>query len=333
MSNTTAWEGAAASVQYTVYLGTWTNWSRGRILGATLTTSRANGNYILSFTAFFISLVSVRCWRILCFLIHSRLSTPIPRDALHHQRQAILRNSGSATSDLWTLVLVVWVWRRTAVRLLARMMPLIGTATFCAIAFTIAGGFSSQISTGISNEALLDGSNCGITTVGTDISSITSDVAAFYVANQALNANNYAQQCYSANTSHTFDCTSFVNPTLPSTVDYNAPCPFEQGICRSENANIRLDTGYIDTSKHLGINAPANERILFRSIFDCAPLETRNHSENVTLPGGGNYTRYSYGQGISYAANFTYEAPIFTPEYNQASIEPFSGRGREFALA
>lgn len=301
-------------------------------MGATLTISRTDGNYLLSFTAFFVSLVSVRFWRILCCLIHNRLSTPVPRDALHHQRQAILRNSGSATSDLWTLVLLVWSWRGTAARLLARTMPLIGTAIFCAVAFTVAGGFSSQISTGISNEALLDGSNCGITTVGDNLSTITSDVTAYYVASQTLNANNYAQQCYSANTSHTFDCTSFVNPRLPSTVDYNAPCPFGQGYCRSKNANIRLDTGYIDTNKHLGINAPADERFLFRSIFECAPLETRGHSENVTLL-DGNYTRYYYGRGIDYSVNFTYEAPIYTAKYNQASLEPFSGRGLEFELA
>lgn len=332
MSNTTAWEEAAASVQYAVHLGTWTNWSRGRIMGATLTVSRTDGNYLLSFTAFFISLVSARFWRIICFLLHNRLSTPEPRDALHHQRQAILRNSNSAASDLWRLLQLIWAWRGVAGRLLARTLPLIATAVFSAAAFTVAGGFSSQISTGIGNEVLLAGSNCGITyTQGFSSAPATLSV---FVANQALNADNYAQQCYSAYTSHTFDCTSFIKPRLSSSVDFNAPCPFaNQGICRSNNSNIRLDTGYIDSSEHLGINAPANDRILFRSILECAPLVTENYSENVTLP-TGNYTRYYYGPKIKAAQNFTYQAPTATSQYryNKSFDDSFAERGRNFVL-
>lgn len=337
MSNLTAW-GDSSSVPYVVQLGTWTNWSRGRIMGATLTVSRTNGNYLLSFTAFFISLVSVRFWRILCFVLHSRLATPAPRDALHHQRQALLRNANSATSSSWALVRLAWAWRGTAGRrLLARTLPLILTAALCAAAFTVAGGFSSQISTGIGNEVLVDGARCAITyTQG--FNSSASNLMTLYVADQQLTANNYAQQCYNANaTDYTFDCASFVTPALPSTVDYNAPCPFAPEICRSNTSNIRLDTGYLDTTRHLGVNAPGSERILFRSIFQCAPLVTENHTEHVTTPDGANYTRHYYGPPANSAAahNWTYETPTLESVYStytQSDVDPFSGRGRNFML-
>lgn len=331
MSDSTVWEGAVRSAEYVVYHGIWTNWSRGRIMGATLTVSRTDGNYLLAFTAFFISMVSARFWRILCFIAHNKFSTSEPRDAIHHQRQAILRNSASAPSSLWTFLQLIWTWRRVADRLLARAMPVVLTATACAAAFTVAGGFSSQLSTGISNEVLLDGSGCGIvdTTIGANGS---GNSALSHEANRIFNAANYAQQCYSVNMSRAFECTTFVQPSLPSIVDYNAPCPFDNEICRSNSSNIHLDTGYIDCSQLLGINAPRSERILFRSTLSCAPLVTENYSENVTLP-SGNFTRYYYGPSQNPGnQNFTYQAPDLSSQYPEI-IGHTQARGKNLQVA
>lgn len=212
-----------------------------------------------------------------------------------------------------------------------RVVPIIGTALLCVVTFTLAGGFSSQLSTGISNDVLLDGSNCGI--VDTSTYAAGSPIFA-YVSTEASNAANYAQQCYSANTSHTFDCTTYVKPRLPSTVDYNAPCPFQDDICRSNNSNIRLDTGYIDTLEHLGINLP--ERTLYRSILHCAPLVTEGYSENVSRPDIGNMTRYFYGETTipDSGVNFSYEAPSQGSQYFvNRSDDHFINRGLNLQLA
>lgn len=76
------------NVRYGVYLGTWTNWSRGgRILGPTLTLEPRYGLLLLSFTATFVGFVASRFWRIITLILHRVYSTPEPRDALHHQRQ------------------------------------------------------------------------------------------------------------------------------------------------------------------------------------------------------------------------------------------------------
>ncbi|KAG6359856.1 hypothetical protein INS49_010909 [Diaporthe citri] len=329
MSDSTAWKGAVPSAEYMVYHGIWTNWSRGPVMGATLTLSRADGNYLLAFTAFFISMVSARFWRILCFIAHNKFSTPEPRDAVHHQRQAILRNSASAPSGLWIILQLIWTWRRVADRLLARAMPVILTAVICAAAFTVAGGFSSQLSTGISKEVLLDGSRCGIINAGDDA---PGNAVLFHDSNGLSNAANYAQQCYSVNISRAFDCTTFVQPTLPSIIDRNAPCPFDRGICRSNTSNIHLDTGHIDSSQFLGINAPRSERVLFRSTLTCAPLVTENYSDNITLP-SGNFTRYYYGpQQIFKYQDFTYQAPGLNSQYPRISDHTKS-RGKNLQVA
>lgn len=211
-------------------------------------------------------------------------------------------------------------------------MPVILTAVFCATAFTVAGGFSSQLSTGISNEVLLDGSHCGLADV-VATSNISADTKITYQANGLFNAVNYAQQCYSVNMSRAFDCTTFVQPTLPSKIDRNAPYPFNNGICRNNASNIHLDTGYIDSSQFLGINAPASERILFRSTLSCAPLVTKGYSENVTIS-SENFTRYYYGQSNVYEnQNFTYQAPDLSSQYPHIAEDHTQPRGKNLQVA
>lgn len=144
----------------------WTNWSRGWIMGATLTPTRTDGNYLLAFTSLFITFVSACFWSIVRLVIHRLYSTPAPRDALHHQEQAVLRNSSSAFDSFQALCSLAWAWRHTAnakSRFL-RLLPGILTAAFIGLAFCIASGFSSQISSGIGNEVLLGGTNCSIVT-------------------------------------------------------------------------------------------------------------------------------------------------------------------------
>lgn len=69
MANSTLWEGAGSTTQYPVYLGTWTNWSRGRVMGATLTTTRQYGNLFIAFTAFFVGFVASRFWKMAWLVI------------------------------------------------------------------------------------------------------------------------------------------------------------------------------------------------------------------------------------------------------------------------
>lgn len=324
MVNETAWTGAAEAVKYGVHLGMWTNWSRGRVLGATLTLSRKDGNYLLAFTAFFIGLVSTRFWRILCFILHNRFSTSISRDALYHQQQAILRNSDSAESGLLVLCQLVWAWHKTVKRSFVRVLPVIATAALSAFAFTMAGGFSSSISTGVGNDVLLDGSNCAFVNTGyPDIGA--SSVLQPYTSRRSNSAANYAQQCYSTNASGMFDCGTFIKARISSSVDNQTPCPFAEGLCQSD-ANIRLDTGYIDSHEHLGLNAPFDERVIFRTVLQCAPLVTEGYTDDIsnTSTPAENYTAYYYGPD-RFGQNYTFSTTSWDTQYLQIS-------GNEFKL-
>lgn len=110
-----------------------------------------------------------------------------------------------------------------------------------------------------------------------------------------------------------FDCNTFAVDRLPATIDNNAPCPCNETICFSKS-NIKLDTGYLDSNEHLGINFPPDERVLYRHFYSCATLQTQGNTEDRTGV-HRNFTRYHYGlggwmdptDGRPTRLNFTYE--------------------------
>ncbi|KAI7778233.1 hypothetical protein LA080_002498 [Diaporthe eres] len=135
---------------------------------------------------------------------------------------------------------------------------------------------------------LLDGANCSVIT---NVTSTMGQLAYEKLSASSIStASNYAQQCYSANSTGLTDCNYFVSQRLPGFVDNSAPCPFKESLCRSNSTNLALDTGFISTDAHLGLNAPPEERLFIRHTLHCAPLVTEGHSSVH-----GNYTRYNYG--------------------------------------
>jgi hypothetical protein len=294
---------------YGVHLGVWTNWSRGPVFGATLTMSREQGSLLISFTAFFVTIVAARFWSAACLILHRSFSVAEPRDALHHQRQAIFRNSPSSTSGLWSLIQLSLVWRDLAQRRLIRTLPSIFFAGISLLLFAFASGFSSSISTAIGDEVLIDGTNCGYISLENVTYDTMSQVISPWQAGITSNAANYAQQVYSPDSTGVFDGTIFVQRKLDTIVNREAPCPFSNHLCRSYSSNLLLDTGYIDIRNNLGVNLQRNQSIQLRRVLHCAPLVTEGHKAQ-TLYKGFNYTSYNYGPTLS--ASYPWTTPNYT---------------------
>ncbi|KAI0549781.1 hypothetical protein F4679DRAFT_545541 [Xylaria curta] len=283
---------------YNVYLGVWINWSRGPVFGATLTLNRKQGSLLISFTALFVTIVASRFWRVACSILHRKFSTTGYRDALHHQRQAVFRNSSSSDSGLWSLVQISWAWRHLAQGNITRTLPHIVFAITCLVAFSLASGFSSSISTAIGDEVLIDGGNCG----QIDPERLTAEefqlVIVPWQSGIYNNAASYAQQVYSPNRTGALQNGIFVKRTLNTISNKQASCPFENNICRSTTSNLLLDTKYIDICNDLGVNLRQDECILYRYVAHCAPLITEGRSRPTKLGGVSNYTGYEYGSSI-----------------------------------
>ncbi|RDW59243.1 hypothetical protein BP5796_12167 [Coleophoma crateriformis] len=278
-----------------VYLGLWTNWSNGIIWGATLTTTRADGNFLIAFTGFLVPFVASRFWSIICLVFHTYFSTSEPRDAIYHQRQVILRNSSSPDSGLILLLRLFWAWRNTskASKRSSRLLPIILLSICCISAFTVAGGLSSKISSAPGDKVLLRGDHCGQLQIPTNISDIPEVMSV--LSERVMDAALYARQCYSANSSGLLDCDKFVVQSLPmASWDNNTACPFDEGICRSNTSNLLLDTGYIDSNNDLGLNAPEVERFAMRYVLQCAPLVTDGFTNEVVAQ-NKTFVTYNYG--------------------------------------
>ncbi|KAI1126759.1 hypothetical protein F5Y10DRAFT_293444 [Nemania abortiva] len=284
-------EGQQSSTEYyPVHTGIWTNWSHGSIFGPTLTLRRQDADLLIAFTAFFIAIVSSRVWRIVCFAFHRHYATHTQQDVMYHQCHAILRNSSNAESGIQLLARVLWDNRNKKGRV--RLATTVIVAVLCIAAFSAAGGFSSQISTSAGTEVLIKSMNCGH-----DRAAFHSDDGALpllpVVAEAINNAANYAQQCYSGNTG-ILDCGRFATKNIASQIDTQAECPFSDSICRLKSGNIRVDSGFINSHGHFGLNSPLDDRMLARTIFHCAPMKTEGFSSQLTTS-FGNITVYHYG--------------------------------------
>lgn len=306
-----AWATDGATARYQVYRGLWTNWSRSATLGRTLTITRREGDFLIAFTALFITFVGTRFWRICCLYLHRFYSTSQPRNVIHHQRQLLLCNASTSDSGFCSLLQLWWAWRHSSNILF--LLPTFVMATFCAVGFMIAGGFSSQLSSSAGTEVLVDASNCGlITTQGGPLLQVSMAAQ----VNSIKNALNYVQQCYSEGTSRLMSCDAFAISTLPSYINNSASCPFQGDICQSSSGNLVLDTGYLDTHTHFGINSRPRDRMLMRRVMSCAPLKTvGRRSQN------GTRVQYDYGwyadRKHEPLTNFTYEVDTVEVQYDK----------------
>lgn len=302
--------------QYQVYVGLWTNWSRGPIMGTTLTLKQADTNILIAFIAIFTAFVSGCFWKIVRFALHRSYSTSGPQSATYHQCQAILRNCSTAEESFILLSQVLWTNRLQ--RRLQRRFRLIFAAIIaiiCFVAFTVGGIFSSFISTSVGNEVLIKSVNCGYVYFPSTPSSYYPFSS--YLAKQIDNAANYAQRCYSNDSSGYLNCGTFIRDKLAFNINTTADCPFQNEICRKPSSNLRLDTGYIDSHSDFGLNTPPDQRFQWRNILHCAPLVTEGYTHSRNTTSLGNMTFYNYGQVNSGdgAYNYTYAAQAVESQY------------------
>ncbi|KAL9620224.1 MAG: hypothetical protein Q9160_005233 [Pyrenula sp. 1 TL-2023] len=320
-----------------IYVGTWTNWSRGRVLGATLTLTHHNGALLTAFLALFVSFVGTGFWRIIKFALHQCLASEAPNDGLYHQTQAILRNSENGFTSVARLVSVLHAWRHHAHRPVRRILPLIVLTSVGTAAFAVASIFSASVNSGMSDEVLVAGDHCGQLWPG-DPDLVNYDMIKNiflpYTAKLTSDYNNYVQTCYT-NSSKTGGCSFFIKRQIHSHADYNASCPFDEKICRNPDRNIKLDSGYLGIDSDLGFNLPPDLQYDLRVINHCAPLVTHGYQETFNYSNDMSYMRYLYGQENRNSTmikdlNFTFESRI--PSASQLRSEDSTSDAGDYRL-
>ena len=99
------------SPQEVIYTGIWTDWTRGRVQGLTLTVPSSHGTILIAFLAIFVKVAGGHFWDIFCYVLFHTRSTTDARDALYHQQQALLRNNLSDNRAIWQFSALAWGWR------------------------------------------------------------------------------------------------------------------------------------------------------------------------------------------------------------------------------
>lgn len=308
--------------------------------------SHHNGAILTAFLAVFIAFTGSKFWRITCFFIHQLLlpKSDAAQDGLYHQRQAILRNATDEKIGFLTFCRILWAWRRRAHQPFNRMIPAIGISLIITVGFILASIFSSRISSSMGNEVLIASPDCGIAIPNPNSSALPTakqSLAIYdpWISQRLTSYANYAQRCYldssGADSTGKDSCTPFVKRKLSSTINRNASCPFDERICRNQDGNIMIDTGYLDSQAELGLNTPADLRFKFRKTLQCAPLKSENYQKIDYYSQDKPYMQYFYGTSQTPLSNRTLNLPLppFTHEVEQMSAEEMFNRYRGIGRA
>ncbi|KAI9756865.1 MAG: hypothetical protein M1815_002652 [Lichina confinis] len=260
----------SASKPYT-YHGTWINWSRGRVYGATITLSAQDGGLLIAFLALYVAVTTSRLWRIVSYAVYQARARRTPQDGLRLQTQATFRNASSAISAAWNLLLIAFHWRLLARRPFLRSLLWAVFALAYALAAGLATIFSSEVTKAVGTEVLIRSPRCGFW--------LSDDERHFGMWSHPENlaAADYAQTCYYGDPDQArLQCNNYVVPGVEFSVNSNASCPFGGDMCMiSPTAAFEMDTGQMSSHSIFGINGPMSARVDFRKISTCAPLVSK----------------------------------------------------------
>jgi hypothetical protein len=305
-----------------IYVGVWTNWSDGPILGRTLTISKQKGVFLTAFLSILITYTGGCFWGICRLLLHRRLSSNKPKDTLYHQRQAILRNTENGLNALWRFFRLSLAWRkRKPSRLFRRIIPFVLLSFLIVSSFAAASILSAKVANSMGNYVLLASSNCGWqmrpnSTFDLMTAAVSSNRKSLYTRYL-----NYADYCYGK--SHLEgDCRQLIQPRLSYKFHRQVECPFlgKDKVCQDSFGAIRLDTGYIDSNTHLGLNSMPEHRYMMRLVEECAPLNVSQYTsiDEIQVSDSSitrRYIKFLLGQDrTSSVPNVTRRVPADPPQ-------------------
>ncbi|KIW26657.1 uncharacterized protein PV07_06474 [Cladophialophora immunda] len=279
---------------FSIYQGVWTDWSRGKTWGLTLTLCPTHATILTNSLAVFVTICGIQLWNIVRQLIYKFCTPAKPEMLTPHLRKqrAVLKNAGSdIITTAGRMLRLAWGHRRTSTGKPSLRSYSIGVfAIIYAILFWTAGIFSNRaISTGSTNgpwPALSRSKHCGIWNqtyfeiVNNNNVSTEENfgLVVQYVAKAGKDVQQsleYAQECYGTNspvTSVSSTCNTFKTSSLNWTVSPGT-CPFPAQTCLKDSPVKVLDTEEIDSHEDLGINADPKDRLKYWRRTTCAVLD------------------------------------------------------------
>ncbi|KAF2461748.1 hypothetical protein BDY21DRAFT_66 [Lineolata rhizophorae] len=329
-----------------VYTGFWVDRTKDPVEGATITISEDKSTLLVAFLAIYVQTSGAHFWNLCCFLFFQLRSTTKPRDGLHHQQQAVLRNSGTDANAVWLFVETGWRWRHSVRRPFLRTLPWVSSALLHLLAFTAAGLFSSRV-TSAHSRVLLDPGTCGPWANpfarGTPTTEENQVERLDFIAHTLRDysaAAEVADICYNM-TEAKEDCNAFGPSDMEWTLVVDDSCPFAPEICATDQT-ATFDSGFINSHDTLGINAPPEDRVTHRKVMECSTLQRDGYMTdwhqlpNVTLTTTNTlqdrsqewFLEFYYGRNLDWGLNSTLLYSNLTP-----TIAPGTFRVQSYLLS
>jgi hypothetical protein len=301
-----------------VHIGFWHDYTLDGANGWTLTLSVKWSAFLLAALSTFVAIVGGNLWSLIAFAIHQWRASPGEEDGVYFQQQVIYRNL-SQWRVIIELLKVYGAWRshldgRTSPRrLLQRSLLLLFPPVVVVSGFTAAGIFVGSVTrpTYESNNVKIRPTNCGVVLPNTTVTDPQIQLGSSFqrYVSDTLASRAYARSCYSGSTTTPAACGEYAKQILPFS-QTNVTCPFGKdsngtSLCSVDFA-FRLDTGLLDTSDYLGINAPKEDRLLFRRSSTCSPIRTVEYAQLSNYPDLAGFAIWEYDLGPVAGANYTY---------------------------
>ncbi|PIA93909.1 hypothetical protein CB0940_04186 [Cercospora beticola] len=274
-----------------IYEGFWVNWTDGLYRGSTLTLDKRTAASLIAFLALYVTLTGTHFWQLLCwitFRLRSACDHPMPQD---DPLQTLLRNSESSTAATIDFGYALWQWRRQAQRrnLLRTTIGVHASAVIIMVGFFAASIFSSKI-TNTRSDVLLRQDTCGYWTKLAKSDDDYGDNIVRVSDWEGQRSVNWADSSlltqYCARHGELSTCVAPGRAFVRWNSSMHGDCPFTDISCASQT--LVLDSGLVDSSHHLGINAPKRDRVAFRKQLTCSPINAENRTRKYAQ---NNYTQ------------------------------------------
>lgn len=322
-----------------IYEGIWTNWSKGRISGSTLTLSAHNAWLLSPALAILISIAGGQLWRLFQFALHQSRATSERKNYLFHQQQVALRNTAVDINTLWRCVQFAFAWRHEKeVHSFWQSAPLVLFILLHVCLVNLAGLFSSSL-LNAGDQVLSRAPNCG-TYNNTYLQTVFGSDDSEEAQSQRIEFHNHMNSIYASVQQHVDICSTSVEgcDTLPvKSLNWTktllpGKCPFESSVCHPDSqGTVLLDSNYISSHSNLGFNFPNRDQMAFRMNTQCAPLNDLrfvsdwNDTAPRTMKAAQQISDAMYGPSWTSQRNATYSVikQDLTCE-QQMTIPPYS---------
>ncbi|KAK0620493.1 hypothetical protein B0T14DRAFT_567235 [Immersiella caudata] len=261
-----------------VYIGTWLNHSSNVL---TLTLRDKEAAILAAALVIFVGFVANHAWNILKFVLHQLRTTRVAKNELHQQQQIVLRNSANHVHAFLLMTRLAFGWGITK-RRVSKMAAFKGSIFLMALTLVGSLGWAAvQVSlavvwTAAGDQFLVIPNRCGWIPRYGNVSTPEAQTYYDFIKGGLDMANTYQLQCYRHRNESGADnkrCGSFPVPHL-DWVGTDTDCPFgNKDLCVATNSTpFRMDSGYINSQTHLGVNTVHRDSIDYRYIATCSPL-------------------------------------------------------------